>query len=81
MKFVFDVTHFHLCFRKDSVKPTVMNLLLGRPVMGHMYIERISLDDVPEDEEKASLWLRDLYNKKVSLTFGCSLTLLVIGLS
>lgn len=59
------IYNIELCFDpKDSVKPTVMNLLLGRPVTGHMYIERIPLDDVPEDEEKASLWLRELYNKK-----------------
>jgi lysophosphatidic acid acyltransferase/lysophosphatidylinositol acyltransferase len=49
---------------KSNVKPTVMTLLLGKPVTGHMFFERIPVDSVPEDEEEAALWLRELYNKK-----------------
>lgn len=52
--------------RKEKVIPTVMNLLMGKSVTGHMFIERIPLEEVPVDEEKAALWLRELYNKKVS---------------
>ncbi|KAK9512620.1 hypothetical protein O3M35_001004 [Rhynocoris fuscipes] len=59
------IYNVQLCFdKKDHVKPTVMNLLLGKPVVGHMIFERIPLDEVPEDEEAAGQWLRELYNKK-----------------
>ena len=52
-------------FRGDGVEPTVTNLLLGRKIVGHLYFDRIPLEDIPEGEEEAALWLRELYNKKV----------------
>lgn len=59
------IYNIQLCFEpKAKVAPTVMNLLLGKPVLGHMYFERIPLEEVPEDEELASQWLRDLYVRK-----------------
>ncbi|XP_073981181.1 1-acyl-sn-glycerol-3-phosphate acyltransferase delta-like isoform X2 [Rhodnius prolixus] len=59
------IYNIQLCFDKsDYVKPTVMNLLLGKPIVGHMHFERIPVENVPEDEEEAAQWLRDLYNKK-----------------
>lgn len=48
------------------MKPTVTNLLLGKAVEGHLFMQRIPMDEVPEDEEAAAQWLRDLYLKKVS---------------
>lgn len=59
------IYNIELCFDpKDTVKPTVMNLLMGKPLTGHMFIERIPLEEVPESEEGASAWLREFYNKK-----------------
>ncbi|KAL1131981.1 hypothetical protein AAG570_011592 [Ranatra chinensis] len=59
------IYNVQLAFKpNDKVEPTVMNLLLGRTVEGHLYFERIPVDSIPEDEEEASLWLRELYNKK-----------------
>jgi len=42
------------------------NLLLGIPIEGHLYVERIPLEEIPEDPEGAAQWLKDLYYKKVS---------------
>lgn len=48
------------------MKPTVMNMLLGQSLEGHMYIGRIKMSEVPETDEGAEQWLRGLYQKKVS---------------
>ncbi|KZC11257.1 PREDICTED: 1-acyl-sn-glycerol-3-phosphate acyltransferase gamma-like [Dufourea novaeangliae] len=48
----------------DTVKPTITNLLLGKRVVAHLYLQRISLDEVPENEEAAAKWLYELYQKK-----------------
>ncbi|CAB0019411.1 unnamed protein product [Nesidiocoris tenuis] len=62
------IYNIQMVFRpEDKVAPTVMNLLLGKPVVAHMHFERIPLEEVPEDEEKASQWLRDLYLRKDKL--------------
>ncbi|KAG8333518.1 1-acyl-sn-glycerol-3-phosphate acyltransferase gamma [Homalodisca vitripennis] len=55
---------FHLILRSAKVKPTVTNMLLGKPVEGHLYLGRIPLSEVPEGEAEAAQWLRDLYIKK-----------------
>lgn len=44
-----------------------MDLLLGRPVEGHLYFKRIPVETVPENEEEAAEWLRELYDEKVSI--------------
>ncbi|XP_014242714.1 1-acyl-sn-glycerol-3-phosphate acyltransferase gamma-like [Cimex lectularius] len=59
------IYNIQMCFDPTApVKPTVMNLLLGKPVLGHMFFERIPVEEVPEKEEDAAQWLRDLYCKK-----------------
>ena len=49
----------------EPVKPTMTNLLFGKKVEAHMYFNRIPLSDVPEGEEAAAQWLRDIYQQKV----------------
>lgn len=57
-----------LAFKSDEpVKPTVMSLLAGKSLIGHMYAKRIPFDQVPEDEEEAAKWLHELYQQKVCL--------------
>jgi lysophosphatidic acid acyltransferase / lysophosphatidylinositol acyltransferase len=51
--------------RSDTVKPQLNNLLLGNAVTGHLYIRRIPIEDVPDDEEVAAKWLHELYQRKV----------------
>ncbi|XP_033321426.2 1-acyl-sn-glycerol-3-phosphate acyltransferase gamma [Megalopta genalis] len=48
----------------DPVKPTIKNLLLGKSVVAHLYIQRIPLEDVPETDEAAAEWLHKLYQTK-----------------
>ncbi|XP_076759303.1 1-acyl-sn-glycerol-3-phosphate acyltransferase gamma [Xylocopa sonorina] len=48
----------------DPVKPTLTNLLLGKPLLAHLYVNRIPLEEVPEDDEGAAEWLHKLYQKK-----------------
>lgn len=53
----------------DPVKPTMMNLLLGKPLEGHMYAKRIPIEEVPEEEEAAAEWLQKLFQQKVQCSF------------
>ncbi|XP_011161524.1 1-acyl-sn-glycerol-3-phosphate acyltransferase gamma [Solenopsis invicta] len=52
----------------DPVKPTMRNLLLGKPLQGHMYAKRISIEEVPEGDEAAAEWLQKLYQQKDRMT-------------
>lgn len=45
----------------------MMNLLFGKPVEAHLYIQRINVSDIPEDEEDAAKWLFSHYEKKVGM--------------
>ncbi|PSN36531.1 1-acyl-sn-glycerol-3-phosphate acyltransferase delta [Blattella germanica] len=49
---------------KGGEKPTMTDLLLGKKVQAHLYIDRIPLEQVPEEEEECSQWLFQLYQKK-----------------
>lgn len=40
-------------------------MLLGRRVIGEMLLERIPLEDVPENPQEASKWLYENYHHKV----------------
>lgn len=60
---IYDV---QMAFKSDAkYKPTMRNLLLGKPIEAHMYINRIPMDQVPEDEEACAKWLHQLYVHKV----------------
>ncbi|XP_076233895.1 1-acyl-sn-glycerol-3-phosphate acyltransferase gamma [Calliopsis andreniformis] len=48
----------------DSVNPTITNLLLGKRILGYMFVQRIPLEDIPEDDEGAAEWLHKLYERK-----------------
>ena len=55
-----------LMFKPNAtVKPTMNSLLNGDRTEGHMYVNRIPIEEVPENEEDAAQWLRELYYKKV----------------
>ncbi|XP_071455483.1 1-acyl-sn-glycerol-3-phosphate acyltransferase gamma-like isoform X2 [Hetaerina americana] len=54
-----------LAFKKsDVIKPTLNNLLMGKKVMAHMYINRIPMDEVPAEEVACAQFLKNLYLKK-----------------
>jgi len=43
------------------------SLVLGRPVVSKILVERIPLEAVPEDPEEAAKWLHQNYVHKVNL--------------
>lgn len=57
-----------LAFKADEqYKPTVANLLHGRPVNGYMHVRRIDMKSIPDSEEEASEWLQNLFREKDEL--------------
>jgi len=57
-----------LVFKEDDkIKPTLLNLLNGKSITGHIYLRRVSMSEVPDDEEQAAQWLHDLYVRKDKL--------------
>lgn len=60
------IYNIQLAFKPtETNKPTMTNLLNGKGVEAHMYIKRIPLNSVPEDEAAATKWLHDIYQEKV----------------
>ncbi|CAG9560587.1 unnamed protein product [Danaus chrysippus] len=56
------IYNIQLAFEKDSkVPPTLTTMLYGKPVHAHLYIERIPVDSIPEDEAEAAKWLHDIF--------------------
>lgn len=55
-----------LVFKEDDpVRPTMTNLLFGRPVTAHMYFKRIPLEDLPNEPAEQEKFLRDMFVTKV----------------
>jgi len=52
---------------KAKEPPTILSLLRGKALTGHLYLRRIPLSDVPEDEAAASQWLHELFVRKDKL--------------
>jgi Acyltransferase C-terminus len=50
--------------------PSVKNMLFGRPAKCDVFVERIPLDDVPEDAEKAADWLHECFRQKVLMGYA-----------
>lgn len=55
--------------RKEGEEPTLQNMLRGHKVMSEIYVRRLPLDEVPDDDEGASKYLHDLYRTKVELEY------------
>lgn len=53
--------------KNDKTEPTIINLLRGKPLTGHLYLRRIPMSEVPEDEEAAGKWLHELFVRKDKL--------------
>lgn len=49
----------------DPIKPTITNLLYGKPVTAHMYMKRIPMEDVPSTEAEQDEYLREMFQNKV----------------
>ncbi|NWU93824.1 PLCD acyltransferase, partial [Upupa epops] len=57
---VYDST---LNFRNNE-NPTLLGVLNGKKYHADLYVRRIPLEDVPEDEQECSNWLHKLYQEK-----------------
>ncbi|XP_074393451.1 1-acyl-sn-glycerol-3-phosphate acyltransferase delta isoform X2 [Zonotrichia albicollis] len=57
---VYDST---LNFRNNE-NPTLLGVLNGKKYHADLYVRRIPLEDVPEDEQECSTWLHKLYQEK-----------------
>lgn len=61
------VYNIQLAFPEDQTPPTLMSILRGKALHGHLYIERIPLDKVStESEEDIANLLLEIYKKKVN---------------
>lgn len=59
------ILDIQLAISKDSpVKPTIFNILNGKPITAHMHVRRIPFESVPEKEEEAAEWLQELFRQK-----------------
>ncbi|XP_044268403.1 1-acyl-sn-glycerol-3-phosphate acyltransferase delta-like [Tribolium madens] len=57
-----------ICFNEnDPYKPTIRNMLFGRPVTAHIYMRRIPLEDVPQTEREQEDFLREMFVRKDKL--------------
>jgi len=56
-----------MAFDTSNGIPSVKNMLFGRPAKCDVFVERIPLDDVPEDAEKAADWLHECFRQKDKL--------------
>ncbi|XP_064100028.1 1-acyl-sn-glycerol-3-phosphate acyltransferase delta-like isoform X2 [Macrobrachium nipponense] len=52
---------------KDGEEPTLQNMLRGRKVKSEMYVRRLPLDEIPDDDEGAISYLHELYRSKDKL--------------
>lgn len=51
-----------IVFREsDPVAPTMTNLLFGKNVVAHLYIKRVSMEEVPNSEPEQEEYLRQMF--------------------
>lgn len=55
-------------FDVNGNKPTFTNILKGKPVTGHLYLQRIAIEDVPTgSDEELNKFLFEIYDEKDKL--------------
>lgn len=52
---------------KGDQEPSLMNVLRGKKIIGHMRIRRHEISKMPDSEEELGVWLRDLFKEKDDL--------------
>lgn len=51
---------------KLGAYPSLLNVFLGRPVFGEVFLERIPFEDIPSEMNQSANWLLNNFEKKVS---------------
>lgn len=57
------VYNVQLAFKGEE-KPSLRGLLNGHRLEAHVYMERIPIEQVPEDEKECEKWMYDIFEKK-----------------
>nr|AKM28420.1 1-acyl-sn-glycerol-3-phosphate acyltransferase delta [Aphis gossypii] len=57
------VYNVQIAFRREE-KPSLRALLNGQRLEAHVYIERIPIEQVPENDKECDKWMYELYEKK-----------------
>ncbi|XP_050419796.1 1-acyl-sn-glycerol-3-phosphate acyltransferase delta-like [Adelges cooleyi] len=60
------VYNFQVAFKGE--KPTLINLFNARKIEAHVYMERIPIEQIPNDEKECDKWMYTLYEKKDKMT-------------
>lgn len=62
------ILDIQLAFKKtDKIEPTMGNLLQGHSLTAHMYVNRIDMKTLPNDETEAAEWLQEFFRRKDQL--------------
>lgn len=56
---------FNITCKCREEKPSLRALLNGQRLEAHVYIERIPIEQVPENDKECDKWMYELYEKKV----------------
>ncbi|XP_018577240.1 1-acyl-sn-glycerol-3-phosphate acyltransferase delta isoform X2 [Anoplophora glabripennis] len=57
-----------LAFKENAPsKPTITNMLFGKPLEAHIYMRRIPMEDLPKTEVEQETFLRDMFIRKDKL--------------
>lgn len=60
------VYNFVLAFSKDSAPTKLRSILNRQPCRAHIYLKRISMLDIPyENEEQSGQWIHQIFREKV----------------
>lgn len=69
------------CCRNEGTLPTLKSMVLGHPVVAEVLLERIPLEDIPEDSEQATTWLHETYfHKANNINYGWRLYKFIKGI-
>jgi len=60
------VYNIQLAFKGEE-KPSLKGVLNGHRLEAHVYMERIPIEQVPEDEKECEKWMYDMFEKKDKL--------------
>lgn len=59
--------HLQKYYCYSGEKPSLRGLFCGNSLEAYLYMERIPIDQVPNDEKECDKWMYDIFEKKVGL--------------
>ena len=52
-------------YSKLGAFPSLLNVFLGRPVFGEVFLERVPFQDIPSEINQSAEWLLNNFEKRV----------------